>query len=128
MLYFFNPFELPVLRPVLARVRASLEETPRPAYIVVTGPPELAQAIEQAGFEPVDVERLGWLTRGVFAYGPELQRAAVAAPAVRRPAWSPSTCRRPAGRPGERVARRGAGRRHVMPGSSGGRPGGRARR
>jgi hypothetical protein len=52
---------------VLAKVRASLERNPRPAYIVVTAPPEFAQVIEEAGFEDVDVERLGWRTRGVFA-------------------------------------------------------------
>ena len=67
VLYFFNPFGLAVLLPVLARVRASLDLHARPAYIVVTGPPEVAEAIEEAGFAPVAVERLGWWTRGVFA-------------------------------------------------------------
>jgi predicted RNA methylase len=67
VLYFFNPFGLAVLRPVLARIRASLEHQPRPVNIVITAPPELGEAIEEAGFEPVHVERLGWLTRGVFA-------------------------------------------------------------
>lgn len=69
VLYFFNPFDVTVLQPVLARVAASVHERPRPAYIVLTGPPELAAAVEEAGFEPLDVERLGWLTRGVFARG-----------------------------------------------------------
>jgi hypothetical protein len=67
VLYFFNPFGLPVLRPVLERVRTSLGHDPRPAYIVITGPPELARAVEEYGFERVDVEELGHLTRGVFA-------------------------------------------------------------
>jgi hypothetical protein len=66
VLYFFNPFAPPVLREVLARVQASLDRRPRPAYVVVTAPPELAETIEETGFEPIDVERLGWLTRGVF--------------------------------------------------------------
>ena len=66
VLYFFNPFGLAVFRPVLDRIRASFESQPRPIYIVITAPPELGEAIEEAGFAPVDVERLGWLTRGVF--------------------------------------------------------------
>jgi len=67
VLYFFNPFAPPVLGRVLERVNESLDRRPRPAYVVVTGPPELAVTIERAGFEPVDVERLGWMTRGVFS-------------------------------------------------------------
>ena len=67
VLYFFNPFGVPVLQPVLHRVRASLERDPRPAYIVITGPPELSSAVEETGFERVDIDELGWLTRGVFA-------------------------------------------------------------
>jgi methyltransferase family protein len=67
VLYFFNPFHGPAVDQVLRRIRSSLERTPRPAYLVLTGPPELAQAVEQAGFDRVDVEELGWLTRGVFA-------------------------------------------------------------
>lgn len=66
VLYFFNPFGVPVLRPVLERVRASLESDPRPAYIVITGPPELSEVVAEVGFERVDVDELGWLTRGVF--------------------------------------------------------------
>lgn len=66
VLYFFHPFGVPVLRPVLARLRASLEDDPRAAFIVITGPPELSEAVEEAGFERVDVDELGWLTRGVF--------------------------------------------------------------
>jgi hypothetical protein len=64
--YFFNPFGLPVLKPVLARLRESLEQHPRPLVVLATGPPELAEAIEEAGFAPRVVERLGWLTRGAF--------------------------------------------------------------
>lgn len=66
VLYFFNPFGPPVLGPVLARVWASLEQHPRPAYVVLTGPPELGSVVVESGFEPEDVERLGWLTRGVW--------------------------------------------------------------
>jgi hypothetical protein len=33
---------------------------------VITGPPELSEVVEEAGFERVDVDELGWLTRGVF--------------------------------------------------------------
>lgn len=78
VLYFFNPFGLPVLRPVLERIRTSLERDPRPAYIVITGPPELAEAVEESGFERVDVDDLGTRTRGVFA-----APAALAAPGRR---------------------------------------------
>jgi hypothetical protein len=77
VLYFFHPFELPVMRRVLARVRASLEREPRPAYVVVTGPPALSDAIEEAGFAPVDVDALGWMTRGVFASAPSGAPASV---------------------------------------------------
>ena len=66
VLYFFNPFGPPVLGPVLERVRASLAADPRPAYIVLTAPPELGALVEERGFEPVDVDRLGWITRGVW--------------------------------------------------------------
>ncbi len=70
VLYFNNPFELPVLQGVLDRLRESIDREPRPTYMVVTVPPEFAQAIEDAGFEPVDVDRLGWRTLGVFARVP----------------------------------------------------------
>jgi cyclopropane fatty-acyl-phospholipid synthase-like methyltransferase len=66
VLYFFHPFGVPALRRVLDRVHASLELDPRPAYVVLTGPPELAQTVEGNGFQRVDVDELGWLTRGVF--------------------------------------------------------------
>jgi hypothetical protein len=77
VLYFFNPFEPPVLRPVLAGIRASIERAPRDVYFVVTGPPELAQTIEQAGFAALDADRLGWLTRGVFGGVPARLGAAI---------------------------------------------------
>jgi predicted RNA methylase len=67
VLYFFHPFGVPALRRVLDRVIASLERDPRPAYVVLTGPPELAEAVSEKGFERVDVDELGWLTRGVFS-------------------------------------------------------------
>lgn len=67
VLYFFHPFKGPAVEQVLARIHSSLERMPRPVYLVLTGPPEFAQAVEQAGFARVDVEELGWLTRGVFA-------------------------------------------------------------
>jgi hypothetical protein len=82
VLYFFDPFELPVLRRVLARIVDSLESNPRPAYVVVTGPPELAQAVEQSGFERVDVDELGWMTRGVFAAPARLRSEMAAQSAV----------------------------------------------
>jgi hypothetical protein len=69
VLYFFNPFAPAVLGPVLDRVRASLGADPRPAYVVLTAPPELGALVEERGFEPVDVDRLGWLTRGVWKAG-----------------------------------------------------------
>jgi hypothetical protein len=70
VLYFYNPFELPVLDAVLTCLGESIDLEPRPVYVVVTAPPEFAEAIEGAGFAPVDVESLGWLTRGVFARVP----------------------------------------------------------
>jgi hypothetical protein len=70
VLYFFHPFAPPVLGRVLERVRASLERDPRPAYLVLTGPPEFAETVEANGFQRVDVDELGWLTRGVFAAPP----------------------------------------------------------
>lgn len=66
VLYFFHPFGVPPLKQVLARVLGSLEREPRPAYVVLTGPPDFAEAVEESGFEPVDVDELGWMTRGVF--------------------------------------------------------------
>jgi hypothetical protein len=77
--YLFNPFAPTVARPVFERLRASLDEHPRPAYVVVTGPPELAAAIEEAGFSPVEVERLAWRTRGVYTYVPVHVGAAIGA-------------------------------------------------
>jgi SAM-dependent methyltransferase len=82
VLYFFNPFDAPVMRRVLARVRASLERRPRPVYIVVSGQSELAEAIEFFGFTPVDVEDLGWATRGVFAWQPRVPARARSARAI----------------------------------------------
>ena len=66
VLYFFHPFGLPPLRRVLDRICLSLERDPRPAYVVLTGPPELAQTVEESGFQRVDVDELGWMTRGVY--------------------------------------------------------------
>jgi hypothetical protein len=66
VLYFFHPFGVPALEKVLSRVHESLEREPRPAYVVLTGPPDFAQAVEASGFRPVDVDELGWMTRGVF--------------------------------------------------------------
>jgi SAM-dependent methyltransferase len=67
VLYFFNPFAPAVLEGVLERVNASLDRHPRPAYAVVIAPPEFADTIEAGGFSPLDVDRLGWQTRGLFA-------------------------------------------------------------
>jgi SAM-dependent methyltransferase len=66
VLYFFHPFEVPVLRPVLERIARSLDDDPRPANAVVTGPPDFVRAVDEAGFERLDVDELGWATRGVF--------------------------------------------------------------
>ena len=53
VLYFYNPFDEPVLRRVLARIRASLEARPRPGFVVTTGETS-RQAIEEAGFRALD--------------------------------------------------------------------------
>ena len=86
VLYFFDPFDVPLLHGVLDRVLASLAQDPRPAYIVLTGPPELAAAVEQRGFERVNVDELGWLTRGVF-----IAPATLTPPALAQPVGE-STC------------------------------------
>jgi hypothetical protein len=57
---------VPALKKVLSRVHDSLERAPRPAYVVLTGPPDFAEAVEASGFRRVDVDELGWMTRGVF--------------------------------------------------------------
>lgn len=67
VLYFYNPFRAPVLAQVLALVRESLARAPRPVYVVVMGSHELGRTLEECGFEPVDVDLLGGMTRGVFA-------------------------------------------------------------
>lgn len=67
VLYLFNPFRAPVLEQVLALVRQSLARKPRPVYVVVMGAAELGRTLEACGFEPVDVDVLGGMTRGVFA-------------------------------------------------------------
>jgi len=82
VLYFFHPFGVPALRRVLDRVLASLERDPRPAYVVMTGPPELAETVMQSGFEKVDVDELGWMTRGVFVASSSVRSAPIAAQPV----------------------------------------------
>ncbi len=67
VLYFFHPFRPPVLRKVLERIQASLDSHPRPAYAVVTGPPDFVSAFDESGFQRVAVDELGWMMRGVFA-------------------------------------------------------------
>jgi SAM-dependent methyltransferase len=64
--YFFSPFSAEILTRVLARITDSSERSVDPTYVVITGPPELAEVVEESGFERVDVDELGWLTRGVF--------------------------------------------------------------
>ena len=50
--YFCEPFREPMLRRMAARVRASLQAAPRPAYVLYVG--ELRRVWEEAGgFEPV---------------------------------------------------------------------------
>jgi SAM-dependent methyltransferase len=67
VVYFFNPFSAQVLSQVLAHLRSSLDSRPRPAYILLVGPPPLVREVEDAGFAVVRSEGESWETRAVFA-------------------------------------------------------------
>jgi len=47
VLYFYNPFSEQVLRQVLASIRTSVTERPRPIYVVVTGDAPLHALVEE---------------------------------------------------------------------------------
>lgn len=47
VLYFYNPFSEAVLRRVLASVRRSVADSPRPIYVVVTGDAPLHALVEE---------------------------------------------------------------------------------
>ena len=49
-----------------ARPRLARSESRVPRTSCSTGPPDFAEAVEESGFERVDVDELGWMTRGVF--------------------------------------------------------------
>jgi hypothetical protein len=66
VLYFYNPFGEPVLGRVLANVRRSFEEAPRPLYLVVTGDAPLA-SFTGAGFAALEVGADSDRGRRVFA-------------------------------------------------------------
>jgi SAM-dependent methyltransferase len=50
VLFFYNPFGEPVMRRVMGRVRDSLDEHPRKAFVVLIGNAPLAGIVEAAGF------------------------------------------------------------------------------
>jgi SAM-dependent methyltransferase len=50
VLYFYNPFLEPLMRTVLRRIAASLQASPRDAYLVFTGDVAMAPLIEEVGF------------------------------------------------------------------------------
>jgi SAM-dependent methyltransferase len=50
VLFFYNPFGEPVMHRVLERVGGSLDQQPRPAYVVLIGDDALARLVERAGF------------------------------------------------------------------------------
>jgi SAM-dependent methyltransferase len=50
VLFFYNPFGEPVMRRVMARVRDSLDDHPRQAFVVLIGSAPLAGIVEAAGF------------------------------------------------------------------------------
>ena len=47
VLYFYNPFSERVLRRVLASIRGSVAQSPRPIYVVVTGDAPLHALVEE---------------------------------------------------------------------------------
>jgi len=47
VLYFYNPFSETVLRRVLASIKGSVAERPRPVYVVVTGDAPLHALVEE---------------------------------------------------------------------------------
>jgi hypothetical protein len=51
ILYFYNPFLKPLMEVVMSNLRASLEQHPRPVYIVMTGDLTLAEVVLNAGFQ-----------------------------------------------------------------------------
>jgi hypothetical protein len=57
VLYFNNPFEEPVLRKVIARIRRSIDAQPRPVLLLMMGDSPLAHVIEEAAFERVPTSR-----------------------------------------------------------------------
>ncbi len=58
VLFFYNPFGEPVMHRVMERVCDSLNEHPRPAYVVLIGDRDLARVVERAGFVRVAGEGL----------------------------------------------------------------------
>jgi hypothetical protein len=68
VLFFFNPFAEPVLTTVLGRLSGSLARSPRPVFILATGPVARSPAFEAAGFrdtEPAPRGRGRVLTAGI---------------------------------------------------------------
>jgi SAM-dependent methyltransferase len=50
VLFFYNPFGEPVMQQVMGRVRDSLDERPRRAFVVLIGDTPLMRIVEEAGF------------------------------------------------------------------------------
>ena len=53
VLYFYNPFLVPVMRRVMESVTDSLRQLPRQAYVLLAGEHALAPELTAAGFAPV---------------------------------------------------------------------------
>lgn len=52
VLYFNNPFLAPVMRTVLRRVADSIEQTPRPVWLIIFAPEDVQREALEAGFRP----------------------------------------------------------------------------
>jgi SAM-dependent methyltransferase len=67
VLYFWNPFLAPVMERVLANVKRSLHEFPRPLYIIFYGDDvSVLPLIEEAGFRRSRFERVGAAATAIY--------------------------------------------------------------
>jgi SAM-dependent methyltransferase len=53
VLYFYNPFHEPVMREVMRRIVESLDDDPRPVFVILTRTTPLGSVVEDAGFARV---------------------------------------------------------------------------
>jgi SAM-dependent methyltransferase len=58
LVYMYNPFDEPVMRAVLARLRASIERSPRPVLLVMISRLASLETVTSNGFEPATPSEL----------------------------------------------------------------------